>query len=116
LELYRYVDNGDDDANSSDLQVKRAVSTFILSAGMTLAAAQTINLNEMPIGRYAAVIWCTNNNNLPPPPTPIPTPSPYDDDVVYDGDCDPTGGINHSPVYFTLTQSTSQVTIVWNLP
>jgi len=116
LAIYRYTDNGDAIADANDISEVRATSTFALSPGITIAPAQTINLNEMPIGRYAAVIWCTYNNNLPPPPTPIPTPSPYDDDVVYDGDCDPTGGINHSPVYFTLTQSTSQVTIVWNLP
>lgn len=112
LVIYKYVDNGDNIADDDDLQVERADNTFTLSAGVTLAPAQTINLAGLPIGRYAAVIWCTNNNNLP-----LATAN-YTDDVVYDGTCkaNNTLSINHSPVYFTITQSSAQVTIVWNLP
>jgi prepilin-type N-terminal cleavage/methylation domain-containing protein len=109
LVVYRYEDNGDDEANDNDITATRATGSFTLSPGLTLAPSQTINLDGLPIGRYAAVIWCTQNDNLPA------GSADFTNDVVYDGDCD-GGNIEHSPVYFTLTQHTSQVTIVWNLP
>jgi prepilin-type N-terminal cleavage/methylation domain-containing protein len=114
LVVYKYIDNGNNIADAADLQLERSLSTFTLSSGLMIAPAQNINLDGMPIGRYAAVIWCTDNDNFPTPPT-LPD---YTNDVVYDGTCkaNNTLAINHSPVYFTLMQSTSQVTIVWNLP
>lgn len=102
LVLHRFIDNGIPIAVK--VIPRPADSTFILSNGISMAPLQTVQLNEMPIGRYAAVIWCTFN-----------TPADTSDDRVYDGDCD-GGNIEHSPTYFTLTQHTSQVTIVWNLP
>lgn len=110
LVLYRYVDSGDNAATfAGDVVDIPATTTFPLASGVTIAPVQTINLDGLPIGRYAAVIWCTQNDNLPE------STANYTNDVVYDGDCN-GGDINHSPVYFTLTQSSSQVTIVWNLP
>lgn len=103
LVIYRYVDNGDDEATFAGDVEESDSGTFILSEGSAIAPSQTIYLAGLPIGRYAAVIWCTNNTVS------------RADDSVYDGDCD-GGSINHSPVYFTLMPHTSQVTIVWNLP
>lgn len=104
LVIYRYVDNGDGSATFDDIVDTLANTSFPLTSGMTMAPAQTVSLSGLPIGRYSAVVWCTFN-----------TPSDTSDDEVYDGDCD-GGDIEHSPVYFTLTQSSSQVSIVWNLP
>lgn len=114
LRIYRYVDDGDNLADGNDLLTIEADGTFDLAVDATTAPAQTVipdatDLTAVPpfpgtpIGRFAALIWCT-------------TPGP---DVVYDGDCDydaVTNPINHSPVYFTLTNNTSQVTLTWNLP
>jgi len=80
-----------------------------MSIGLTQAPAQTIDLSGLPIGRFAAVIWCTGGDNLPE------ATANYTNDVVYDGNCnEATGGnagnIDHSPVYFTVTHHTSQVT------
>jgi prepilin-type N-terminal cleavage/methylation domain-containing protein len=110
LVVYRYQDNGNATAIFADDVVDTpADTTFSLSNGITMAPSQTLSLDGLPTGRYAAVIWCTQNDNLPV------GSADYTNDVVYDGDCD-GGDIEHSPVYFTLTQYTSQVTIVWNLP
>ncbi len=115
LRLYRYVDDGDatadftndievvikdDDANGID-------DTFDLVVSDISAPVQTFSVvdgsgNNLPAGRFAAVIWCTQN-----------TPSEIDD-TVYDGNCDATN--NHNPVYFTLTPYTTDVTLRWNLP
>lgn len=111
LKIYRYVDDGNATATVTDIDTTEADSIFILTNGITQAPAQTIDLSGLPIGRFAAVIWCTGNDNTPTPPT-LPD---YTNDVVYDGDC-AGGNINHSPVYFTITHHTSQVTITWNLP
>lgn len=109
LKIYRYTDNGDNAANVNDIDETIADTTFDMSEGLTQAPAQTIDLSGLPIGRFAAVIWCTGGDNLPE------ATANYTNDVVYDGDC--TGGnIEHSPVYFTVTHHTSQVTITWNLP
>ena len=104
--IYRYIDDDGDAAASfpTDVDITPANTTFSLSNGLTLAPAQTVTLTGLPIGRFTAVIWCTNN-----------TPADTTDDVVYDGDCN-GGNIDHNPVYFSLTHNTSQVTIVWNLP
>jgi hypothetical protein len=111
LRIYRYVDNGNNlatfvsqDDTTDDVEMIEADDTFNLIASDTFAPVQTITAAAgIPIGRFAAVIWCTNN-----------TPADYSDDTVYDGDC--VAPINHSPVYFTLTNSITQVTITWNIP
>lgn len=112
LRIYRYVDNGNnlatfvsDDDITDDIEMIDADDTFnVIANDTTFAPAQTITPDaDIPIGRFAAVIWCTNN-----------TAGVYTDDAVYDGNCDAT--FRHSPVYFSLTRNTSQVTIVWNLP
>jgi prepilin-type N-terminal cleavage/methylation domain-containing protein len=110
LRIYRYLDNGDNTANfisqddpNDDVEMIDADTTFILTDNFAFAPTQTVTPTiNLPSGRYAAVIWCTNN-----------TPSDYTDDTVYDGNCDSPN--NHSPVYFTLTHNTSQVTITWNI-
>jgi hypothetical protein len=104
LRIYRYIDNGDASADfSNDIEVTPADSTFTQTNDEALAPVQTVTPTiNLPSGRYAAVIWCTNN-----------TPSDYTDDTVYDGNCDNTN--DHSPVYFTLTHNTAQVTITWNI-
>lgn len=118
LKIYRYADNGDDVANATDIEEMIADTTFTLTSGLTMAPAQTIDLSASPIGRFAAVIWCTQNDNTPT----LPAVPNYANDVVYDGNCiadeDSNGvdDIKHSPVYFTLNHNTSQVTITWNLP
>ncbi|MEQ1599737.1 MAG: prepilin-type N-terminal cleavage/methylation domain-containing protein [Methylotenera sp.] len=109
LKIYRYADNGDNVADFNDIDDIAADTTFILTNGLTMAPAQTVTLAGLPIGRFAAVVWCTQNDNLP-----VATAN-YTNDVVYDGDCN-GGNIEHSPVYFTLTHNTPQVTITWNLP
>jgi prepilin-type N-terminal cleavage/methylation domain-containing protein len=116
LRIYRFVDNGDStltftsqDSDTDDVLMLDADDTFSLAEGNTSAPVQTVTpldttpVTPYPIGQYAAVIWCTNN-----------TPTDYTDDAVYDGNCDTT--FDHSPVYFSLTNSTTQVTITWNLP
>jgi prepilin-type N-terminal cleavage/methylation domain-containing protein len=119
LRIYRYQDDGDNAANINDLYTQNADATFTVADGAS-AATTTITPQDadftaapavrgLPIGRYAALIWCTNNNN---PATPA-------DDTVYDGDCNqnnPLTAVDHSPVYFTLTNNTSQVTLTWDLP
>jgi prepilin-type N-terminal cleavage/methylation domain-containing protein len=103
LRIYRYIDNGDASADfSNDIEVTPADSTFTLTNDVAPVQSVTPTIN-LPSGRYAAVIWCTNN-----------TPSDYTDDTVYDGNC--VSPNDHSPVYFTLTHNTTQVTITWNLP
>lgn len=99
LRIYRYIDNSDASADfANDIEVTPADSTFTLESGVALAPVQTVTPTvNLPSGRYAAVIWCTGA-------------SP---ETVYDGNCDSTN--NHSPVYFTLTHNTSQVTITWNI-
>jgi prepilin-type N-terminal cleavage/methylation domain-containing protein len=110
LRMYRYLDNGDNTANfisqddpNDDVEMIDADTTFILTDNFAFAPTQSVTPTiNLPSGRYAAVIWCTNN-----------TPSDYTDDTVYDGNCDNTN--DHSPVYFTLTHNTAQVTITWNI-
>lgn len=115
LRLYRYVDSGDATADfTNDIEVvikdddaNGIEDTFDLVVSDISAPVQTLTVvdgggNSLPAGRFAAVIWCTQN-----------TPSEIDD-TVYDGNCDATN--NHNPVYFTLTPYTSDVTIRWNLP
>ena len=109
LKIYRYIDNGDATANAADINETVADTIFVLTNGLTQAPAQTIDLSGLPIGRFAAVIWCTQNDNLPE------STADYSNDVVYDGDCN-GGIIDHSPVYFTVNHNTPQVTITWNLP
>lgn len=98
LRVYRYIDNNDDTANNTDVDETIADATFALAVGDTATATQTVTPADLPIGRYAAVIWCT-------------TPEP---EVIYDGNCDATNA--HNPYYFTLLPSVSQVTVRWNLP
>lgn len=105
LRVYRYVDDGDNVADINDLLTINAGATFDLLGTETAAPLQTVTPDAAappfpgtPIGRFAALIWCTGI---------VP-------EQVYDGDCDST--INHSPVYFTLTNNTSQVTLTWNIP
>ncbi|MDX1914476.1 MAG: type II secretion system protein [Methylophilus sp.] len=109
LKIYRYVDDGNAAADAGDIDETVADNTFILTTALSVAPAQTVTLTSLPIGRFAAVVWCTQNDNLPS------ATADYTNDVVYDGDCD-GGNINHSPVYFTINNATSQVTITWNLP
>lgn len=101
LRIYRYKDNGNNTQSFvEDVVEVPADTTFDLAANDLSAPTQTITPTEnLPIGRFAAVIWCTDV---------IP-------EAVYDGDCD-GGNIKHSPVYFTLTQNTTQVTLTWNIP
>lgn len=111
LRIYRYIDDGDENATFTDDIREASSASFDLADTDTFAPMQSItpaydhDINvatpdlPMPVGNFAAVIWCTNPNK-----------------VVYDGDCDTTTNIKHSPVYFTLTHNTSQVTITWNLP
>lgn len=109
LRLYRYVDNGDNVADITDLLIIPANASFDLAVAAAAAPAQTVTplISDIdvggvfagtPIGRFAALIWCTTGASAP---------------VVYDGDCNAT--VNHSPVYFTLTNNTSQVTLTWNV-
>lgn len=109
LRIYRYIDDGNNVTDINDVYIKQADMTFDLASGASVASA-TITpdaavppFSGTPIGRFAALIWCTNGTPLDP-----------SDDDVYDGDCDST--IKHSPVYFTLTNNTSQVTLTWDLP
>ena len=102
LRIYRFEDSGDDAVTLDDdfLPEEKPDTTFNLEVDDT-GAVQTLTPNgNLPVGRFAAVIWCLKDS-----------PSP---DVVYDGNCD--APVNHSPVYFTLTAHTTQVTIPWNLP
>jgi prepilin-type N-terminal cleavage/methylation domain-containing protein len=103
LRIYRYTDDGNTTADDGDKDETVADTTFILADGLTVAPAQTVTLTLLPIGRFAAVVWCTNN-----------TLTDLTDDTVYDGNC--VGDNDHNPVYFTLNHNTSQVTITWNLP
>lgn len=112
LRIYRYIDDGDETATFDDDIFDASSAIFDLADTDTFAPMQSItptydhDVNgatpdlPMPVGPFAAVIWCTTT-----------TP-----EVVYDGDCDTTTNIKHSPVYFTLTHNTSQVTMTWNLP
>lgn len=113
LRVYRYVDNGDAtaeyidvDDTDDDVEVIDATAPFTANEDMSMTTQTIVPTAGLPIGRFAAVIWCTNN-------TAIKT-----DDTVYDGDCNngPTPVVEHSPVYFTLTNNTSQVTLTWDLP
>ncbi len=104
LRIYRYVDDGGNTADINDVDITSADSTFTLTPNATSAPTQTLTPTaNLPVGRVAAVIWCTNN-----------TPTVTTDDAIYDGDCDTT--YQHAPVYFTLNHNTSQITITWNLP
>lgn len=103
LRVYRYVDDGSSTADINDVDITSADSTFTLTSNATSAPTQTLTpITNLPVGRVAAVIWCTNN-----------TPAVTTDDTVYDGNCDADN--DHSPVYFTLNHNTSQVTITWNI-
>jgi hypothetical protein len=99
LRIYRFEDSGDDAVTKDDdfLPAEDADTTFNLEAGDTGAVQTLTPSGNLPVGRFAAVIWCTGATQN-----------------VYDGDCDST--VNHSPVYFSLTAHTTQVTINWNLP
>lgn len=101
LRIYRYIDSNDAVADfANDIDEIAADATFAVAVGETATAVQTVTPDELPMGRYAAVIWCTA-------PTTVP-------DVVYDGNCDATNA--HNPYYFTLLPGISQVTVRWNLP
>jgi hypothetical protein len=109
LRIYRYIDNGNAVADfANDILEEPADATFTIEEGNRFSPAQTLTPSiNLPVGRFAAVIWCVNN-------TPASGAAPAGADAVYDGNCDST--FNHAPVYFTLTHSTPQVTITWNLP
>lgn len=81
-------------------------TTFAVDASNTMVPT-SIN-SDFPIGRYAAVIMCTQGTAV------------LTDDVIYDGDCDVTNKDTDtqtmSAYYFNVHQSTNQVTIPWNLP
>lgn len=101
LRIYRYIDNGDAVADFAiDIDKTSADNHFSLIIGDKATPTQDVPLIDLPIGRYAAVIWCT-----------APTTTT---DVVYDGDCDSSN--SHNPYFFTLAPGVSQVTILWNLP
>jgi prepilin-type N-terminal cleavage/methylation domain-containing protein len=59
----------------------------------------------LPLGKYAALVWCTQG-------TPVAT-----DDVVYDGNCDSAQDSDVKPYYFTMLPSaTPTIKIYWNTP
>lgn len=108
LRIYRYVDNGDADADFvDDINVESADATFTLVEDNTVNVQTITPTTNLPVGRFAAVLWCVTN-------TPPSGSAPAGADAVYDGNCDDT--FSHNPVYFTLTPYTTDVTLRWNLP
>jgi len=126
LRVFRYVDNGDAvaeytdfDDSDDDFEVLTAAATFTAEIGDPTLKVQTITpLPSLPVGQYAAIIYCTGIPESDATTDPLADGNP-NNDVVYDGDCNyaaTTDPIKHSPVYFTLTNNTSQVTLTWDLP
>ncbi len=126
LRVFRYVDNGDAvaeyidlDDPDDDFEVLTAASTFTVEKDDPTLKVQTITpIQGLPVGQYTALIYCTGIPASALTTDPLAS-GDASDDVVYDGDCDydpTTNPIKHSPVYFTLTNNTSQVTLTWDLP
>lgn len=63
--------------------------------GTTNAISVTIT-DTFPMGRYAAVVWCSAEQK------------------VYNGNC--SGSPEKQPYYFTMLNTTSPITIPWNIP
>ncbi|MGJ8619823.1 MAG: type II secretion system protein [Methylophilaceae bacterium] len=109
LKIYRYMDDGDNAATLiDDVRIISADNPVEIAGGEALIT-QTINPNDgTPIGRFAALMWCVDVD---------PATSEVTDIGIYDGrtNCSAVD-VEHSPVYFTLTNNTSQVTLTWNLP
>lgn len=84
-----------------DTAIQEEISTaqFDLPAADTTPNTKPASINgPLPMGKYAAVVWCPAPNN-----------------TVYDGDC--TAGNTKQPYYFTLLPSaTPPITIPWNIP
>jgi prepilin-type N-terminal cleavage/methylation domain-containing protein len=97
LRLYFFEDNG--------IEEEISTSRFSQSASGTYPDSQVLTINgPLPMGKYAAVVWCTNGTHTDPL-----------DDAVYDGDCDL--GNTKLPVYITLLpNATMPIPIQWNLP
>lgn len=80
-------------SNPNAINTSDPVDTFDLD-GVTNTESVTIT-ETFPMGRYAAVVWCSAQNK------------------VYNGDC--TGSTSKQPYYFTMLNSTSNITIHWNI-
>ena len=98
LRLY-FIENGvvEDEISTSFNHLASDVgeTSHLVTISDTLPAT-TISL---PMGKYAAIVWCTAQNR------------------VYEGDCASTGAATKQPYYFTLLPSTSlPIKIYWNLP
>lgn len=81
-------------APKDSVVMRSGTPTFSLD-DTTISPVSVTITDTFPMGRYAAVVWCSN-------------------DVVYDGDC--TGSPQKQPYYFTMLNSTSKITIPWNIP
>ena len=98
LVIYYFKDTNLDFEQSSEFDFgSPATGVNIQNVGVSVTEA------SLPMGKYAAVIWCTD-----------PT-SPYDPISIYDGNCDST--YNKQPAYFTVLPGISpHLTITWNIP
>lgn len=83
------------DPNYPALDPAYPIITFSLD-DTTISPVPVTITETFPMGRYAAVVWCTAGNK------------------VYNGDC--TGSTPKQPYYFTMLNSTSKITIPWNIP
>lgn len=84
-------------------------SGFDFSSSSTGISIQNVAVpttgSSLSMGKYVAVIWCTD-------PTSVP---PHEPQYVYDGNCDST--YNKQPAYFTVLPGISpHFTIPWNIP
>ena len=103
-------------SNPQTVDSTAAVPDYLFTSGTAITSVQrpvttgsslSPSVVILPIGRYAAVVMCTNNNGASPTATVV-------DDVVFDGDC--ASDNTKAPYFFTILPNTRQVTIPWNIP
>lgn len=102
--------------NEANLRFLKSVS-FSIPSGERVANVNIVRPLEvgLPLGRYAAVIYCENPDptNLFPNAPDINSTSLKVFDAV-DGTCDLTN--QTSPFYFQMLPNSANVNMIWNLP
>ena len=98
LRLY-FIENGvlEEEISTSFNHLASVIG--VTSHPVTINPLAPLTSISLPMGKYAAIVWCTAQNR------------------VYEGDCGSTVAATKQPYYFTLLPSTSlPITIYWNIP
>lgn len=111
LRIYYFKDDADNTTLPEDLiVVERSDIPFDLPTTppiMLVSTSITLDITPLPMGKYAALVWCTLDESGNPT------------NVIYDGDCDATPTPAVKPYYFSLLPNMAlppTVKIHWNIP